>query len=126
MRDKRSCPHSVRLPDDGAIRKMLPMARGLLDYFPLALAYVSFVSYMGNLKHNPGESLHWSRDKSDDHADTVIRHMCERGMIDEEGVRHTGHAAWRILAELEKELEGIDLEDEVRTVIAMSENDVPF
>jgi hypothetical protein len=36
------------------------MARGLLDYFPKACAYVSFVSMMANEQHNPGEPMHWA------------------------------------------------------------------
>src|ERR1044072_4379828 len=42
------------LTTDSATRKTYPMARGLLDYFPDALAEVSKVSFLGNEKHNPG------------------------------------------------------------------------
>lgn len=98
-------PVTRPLPDDSAARKTYPMATGLLDYFPAALAEVAHISYLGNQKHNPGQELHWSRGKSNDHADCAIRHLAERGTRDDNGVRHTAQAAWRALAELQEELE---------------------
>lgn len=93
------------LPDDSAARKEVPMATGLLDYFPDALAAVAHLSFKGNQKHNPGQSLHWSRDKSTDHADCIVRHLAERGTLDPEGNRHSVMLAWRALANLQVELE---------------------
>lgn len=93
-------------------RKDRPMARGLLDYFPDALAEVAYVSMVGNEKHNPGQELHWSKGKSDDHADCVIRHLIDRGTWDEVQIgdktyriRHSAYAAWRALANLQIEIE---------------------
>ena len=64
------------------------------------------VSYVGNEKHNPGEPLHWSRDKSADHADAMLRHFKDRGKVDpENGCRHSAEMAWRALAILQEELE---------------------
>jgi Domain of unknown function (DUF5664) len=88
-----------------AERKTYPLAMGLMDYFPDALAYVAHVSYLGNQKHNPGGDLHWARGKSMDHADCAMRHLQERGTLDPEGVRHTGQLAWRAMALLQEELE---------------------
>lgn len=85
-------------------RKQYPMATGLLDYFPDALAMVSHVSWLGNNKHNPGQPLHWSRGKSADHADCVVRHMTTRAEFDGT-VLHLAEAAWRTLAELQIALE---------------------
>lgn len=93
------------LPEDSAARKEMPMATGVLDYFPRALAYVAKVSKIGNDKHNPGQPLHWSKGKSDDHADTIVRHLVDRGTKDSQKVRHSGYLAWRSLANLEIELE---------------------
>lgn len=94
------------------VRKTMPMASGLIDYFPDALAYVAHVSWLGNEKHNPGEPLHHSRGKSMDHADCIARHLTERGGHDtvtiagvEHRIRHTGALAWRALALLQDELE---------------------
>lgn len=96
----------MSLPIDSQARKGIPMARGLLDYFPDALAEVAHVSAVSNEKHNPGEPLHWSKDKSSDHADCLVRHVVERGTIDpDDGLRHSAKAAWRALAMLQIELE---------------------
>lgn len=101
------------LPTDSAERKRIPMARGLLDYFPAALAEVARVSWIGNEKHNPGAELHHARGKSMDHADCIVRHLIDRGKIDRvelpDGrvfeVSHTAYVAWRALALLQEELE---------------------
>ena len=95
----------ARLPTGASDRKATPMARGLLDYFPLALAEVARVSKAGNDQHNPGQELHWDRTKSLDHADCIVRHLVDRGTIDEDGMRHSAKVAWRCLALLETELE---------------------
>jgi len=94
------------LPTDSKVRKTIPMARGLLDYFPAALAAVANVSFVGNEKHNPGQAMHHARAKSGDHADCIVRHVVERGTIDpDDGLRHSAKAAWRALALLQQELE---------------------
>lgn len=85
-------------------RKRMPMATGLLDYFPDALAEVAKVSYLGNEKHNPGQPLHHSRGKSMDHADCIIRHLAGRGGFDGD-MRESAALAWRALALLQEELE---------------------
>jgi dATP/dGTP diphosphohydrolase, N-terminal len=101
------------LPTDSKARKDIPMASGVLDYFPDALAAVAEVSVAGNLKHNPGQPLHWSKGKSDDHADALLRHLVDRGKFDEIDigggntvrVRHSAEVAWRSLANLQTEIE---------------------
>jgi hypothetical protein len=89
---------------DSATRKTYPMFSGLLAYFPDALAYVAWVSHIGNEKHNPGEPLHHVRGKSMDHADCIARHLTRHGQFDGE-VRESGALAWRALALLQEELE---------------------
>jgi hypothetical protein len=87
-------------------RKNLPVCTGVLDYFPDALLAVAALSKAGNDKHNPGEPLHWARAKSGDEADAMMRHLIQRGTIDEEdGIRHCVKVAWRALALCQKELE---------------------
>lgn len=101
------------LPQDDATRKAMPMARGLLDYFPAALAAVAAHSYAANLKHNPGEDIHWARGKSMDHADCILRHLVERGQTETVRLpcgtvvklRASAALAWRSLALLQQELE---------------------
>jgi hypothetical protein len=95
----------THLPTDSAARKDVPLASGCLDYFPDALAEVARLSQIGNDKHNPGEPLHWSRHKSNDHADCILRHMLERGTVDTDGLLHDVKVAWRALAMLQVALE---------------------
>ena len=95
----------MALPSDPAARKRVPLATGVLDYFPDALEAVAAVSFAGNEQHNPGKSLHWDRSKSFDHADCALRHFRERGTRDADGYRHTAKLAWRALAMLQLEIE---------------------
>jgi hypothetical protein len=95
-----------------AARKEYPLTRGLLDYFPDALAEVARHSFIGNLKHNKGEDMHHARGKSMDHADCIARHLIERGSFEtividgvEYKVRHSIALAWRALALAQEELE---------------------
>ena len=102
------CPKTWRQPiltEDSAARKRMPIYSGVIRYFPDALAYVAEISFDGNEKHNPGQPLHWSRGKSNDHLDCAARHMVDAGTVDSEGHRHSGMLAWRALANLQEELE---------------------
>jgi hypothetical protein len=92
------------LDTTSALRKTYPMAAGLLDYFPDALAEVARISYLGNEKHNPGQPIHHSRGKSTDHADCIVRHLVGRGGFDGD-TRESACLAWRALALLQEELE---------------------
>jgi hypothetical protein len=91
-------------------RKERPLARGVLDYFPDALAEVANVSRVGNEQHNPGQPMHWAYGKSPDHADCVSRHLVDRGTLDTDGLSHSAKVAWRALALLQTELEKADPE----------------
>lgn len=96
------------LPTTPLARKQHPVATGVLDYFPDAIVALSHVSFIGNEQHNPGQPLHWAREKSTDQDDTLIRHFLERGTVDEDGIRHTAKMAWRALAMLQLEIEAIE------------------
>jgi hypothetical protein len=93
------------LPSDKQERKDTPIMRGVLDYFPAAVAAVARVSKTGNDQHNPGQEMHWARGKSSDHADCIVRHLMERGTFDSDGLRHSAKVAWRAMALLQEELE---------------------
>lgn len=99
------------LPVDAKERKQYPIATGFLDYFPDAIAEIAHVSWLGNEQHNPGEPLHWAREKSTDQEDTMLRHFTERGTRDTDGARHTAKAAWRLLAILQLEIENDRFEE---------------
>jgi hypothetical protein len=95
----------TKLPSDAKARKALPIATGVIDYFPDALAAVAELSRVGNDQHNPGQPLHWSKYKSSDHADCLVRHLIDRGTHDTDSVRHSTKVAWRALALLQIEIE---------------------
>jgi len=99
----------VSLPTDAKKRKGVPIASGVLNYFPDAIAAIAELSRIGNDQHNPGQPLHWNRNKSTDHDDCLVRHFMERGTIDTDGVRHSTKVAWRALALLQTELEKASL-----------------
>ena len=96
------------IPTDPKARKGVPIATGCIDYFPDAIAAIAELSRIGNDKHNPGQPLHWSRNKSNDHPNCLMRHFIERGKWDETSdprVRHSTQMAWRALAILQLEIE---------------------
>lgn len=95
----------LMLPTDAKARKDTPIASGVVDYFPDALAAVAAVSKIGGEQHNPGKPLFWDRSKSKDEADCLMRHFLERGTLDTDGMRHSAKVAWRALALLQKEIE---------------------
>ena len=102
---RRWTPKRSRLPDSAAARKELPLATGLIDYFPDALIAVAGLSRIGNEQHNPGKPLFWDRSMSGDESDALLRHFIDRGTVDRDGVRHSAKVAWRALALLQKEIE---------------------
>lgn len=97
----------MSLPKDAKARKALPVYSGVLMYFPDAIAALAEVSKKGNDQHNPGQPLHWSREKSSDHMDCLIRHAMDHGIDpkDEDGMWHLAKAAWRALAQLQLAIE---------------------
>lgn len=95
----------AKLPTDPKERKRIPIYSGVLKYFPDAIAEVAKVSFAGNEQHNPGEPLHWAREKSTDQEDTLTRHLMESGEKDTDGQRHSAKMAWRALAVLQLEIE---------------------
>lgn len=92
----------MAIETDSKARKGLPVALGFVDYFPDAMVAVSALSLHANEKHNPGEPIHWSKGKSDDHDDCLMRHFLERNKFDEDdGFLHRVKVAWRAMAALQ-------------------------
>lgn len=105
-------------PTDAKARKALPLFSGVLRYFPDALLAVAEVSRIGNDQHNPGQPLHWAKEKSRDEADALARHLLDAGTVDTDGVRHSAKVAWRALALLQREIDrenGYDYDQETDT-----------
>lgn len=91
-------------------RKGKPLFSGCLMYFPDALLAVAEHSRKANDKHNPGEPLHWSKDKSKDHSDCIARHLLDIGPtwdLEDPELKslHATALAWRALALLQTVLE---------------------
>jgi len=116
VEDVSPTPQKNLLPTDATERKKYPVATGVLDYFPSAILQVAYVSYLGNVQHNPGQPLHWARGKSTDQEDTTIRHFMERTESrdnnitnhltkDSDGTYHLAKAIWRMLATFQVALE---------------------
>lgn len=92
------------LPTDSEERKGIPIFSGFLNYFPLAVAAVARLSKRGNDKHNPGQPLHWSRDKSTDHPDCMARHLIDIETLDPMTGEYEDAVAmaWRAFAKLQE------------------------
>jgi hypothetical protein len=98
------------MSSDSATRKLMPVASGVLAYFPDALMCVSWISRVGNEKHNAGEPLHWAKEKSTDEPDAEVRHLLDfvRGLPPDPGLEplgdlgHLASKAWRALAHLQR------------------------
>jgi hypothetical protein len=93
------------MPNEAKDRKKRPIITGVFDYFPDALTEIAFVSFLGNEQHNPGEPLHWSREKSNDHVDCMGRHLLQRYERDTDGAWHFAKAGWRLMADFQLFLE---------------------
>lgn len=115
---------------DSKERKDTPIFSGVLRYFPDALAAVAQLSKVGNDKHNPGQELHWSKGKSTDHGDCIVRHQMEFDQIDlENGKHHAVMVAWRSLAQLQMVLEaqaaGVTYGDYIKRLVAVEKGLMP-
>lgn len=86
-------------------RKDAPIYSGVLKYFPDALLEVAKLSKVGNDQHNPGQPLHWAKEKSTDEGDALMRHLLDAGTLDTDGMRHSAKVAWRALALLQREID---------------------
>lgn len=95
------------LPNRAVDRKATPVFSGVLAYFPDALKEVSKCSLAGQKQHNQGDKLYWDKDKSNDNADALVRHLIDHSVnpIDDDGVLHLSKVAWRALAVLQIYLE---------------------
>lgn len=72
----------MTLPTNSDERKTYPLYRGLFGYFGPALAGVAHHSWKSNDKHNPGQPMYWSVNKSTDHADCILRHLLDLGDLE--------------------------------------------
>ena len=100
------------LPTEDKARKRLKLWTFLMEYFPDAFLATVEVAVAGNEQHNPGQPLHWAREKSKDQMNTAFRHQWDYGRgvkKDTDGQWHLAKAIWRLSAQLQ-----LDIEEERR------------
>ena len=100
----------MMLPTDAKERKQIPIYSGFIAYFPDAIAAVAAHSFASNEQHNPGEPLHWARDKSTDQLDALARHLTELAVTDtlDEEIELLKAIVWRGAAQLQLKCEERD------------------
>lgn len=101
----------IDLPTDYDERKKWQLWTFLTQYFPDAFLAVVDVAIKGNDQHNPGEPLHWAREKSKDQLNTAVRHLWDHTAgksLDTDGSYHLAKAIWRLSAELQLVIEARD------------------
>ena len=100
------------LPSGSKERLDYPICTGMLMYFPRACAAVARHSKIGNDQHNPGEPMHWAREKSIGRGDQIVRHLMDGLFMwdsdREETEHHFAGMAWRSLELLERFLAGYE------------------
>lgn len=120
---KKPEPAPIWLTTDSNMRKRMPVATGVLAYFPRGLMCVAHQSWAGNEKHHPGTPLHWDQSKSTDEADAAVRHYIDE-VLDtppEPGFEALGSVAkataraWRALADLERQCMKLEAEYNAKT-----------
>ena len=93
------------LPTDPKARKAIPVSSGCFAYFPDALIALAQLSALANEQHNPGEPLHWAKEKSTDEADALARHQLQHikgELYDTDRVLHATKVFWRAGAQLQR------------------------
>jgi hypothetical protein len=119
VRDTERPPPPIFMSTDSATRKLMPVDTGFNAYFPRAMKLVAFLSRAANEKHNPGQPLHWAKEKSTDEPDALMRHTLDehQGMdATETGLEalgklcHKTQRAWRAMAALERAAEAVERE----------------
>lgn len=96
------------LPTDAKGREEWPIYDYQYGYFPDAYLEEVRVSWIGNQQHNPGQKMHWAREKSKDHMNKAMRHIEDyaRGVQkDTDGAYHLAKAIWRLKARLQLDIE---------------------
>ena len=98
----------MTLPEDSKGRAEWPLWDYQTGYFPDAWLAEVQVAWIGNQQHNPGEPMHWAREKSTDHMNKAARHQWDYGRgvkKDVDGCWHLAKAIWRLKAQLQLDIE---------------------
>lgn len=97
------------LPEGYDERKALPLYTFMFGYFPQAWLAVVDVAVAGNKQHaNEGPAIRWAREKSTDQMNCAFRHIFDYGTgtaVDTDGQYHLAKAIWRLMAQLQLDIE---------------------
>lgn len=96
------------LPEGDKERKEINLYDFMFQYFPDAWYAVAMVAVIGNLQHNPGQPMHWAREKSKDQMNSGFRHLFDYGKgtkLDVDGRPHLAKTIWRFMAQLQLDIE---------------------
>jgi len=123
------------LPEDDKLRKMLPMFKQYVRYFPKAQREITKVSVVNNVRYNPtraANDINWNRGLSPHQLDSAFHHMLEHAIdgkifdtVPEDVQKMTGiervyilaEASWRLQAELELLIEKVEAEESSGCVV---------
>lgn len=122
---QNSTPQSAPglLPLDSKERKEVPLWTFIRTYFPKTFIAMARLSFKANEKHNPGQPMHWAREKSSDHKDCAMRHWFDEERIDPEtGEPEAVAAAWRACANAEQVLDRLDARKAMNKLIVSGDN----
>ena len=108
--EKKRNAETPIFPDTDAGRREYPLCTGLLEYFPRACAEVAHHSFVGNEQHNPGQAMHWAKEKSIGRGDQIVRHLIDGKTVKDRGeaIHHLAGMCWRSLELFERFLQGIE------------------
>lgn len=86
---------------------MVRAFQGFVKYFPDAIAAVALLSKIANDQHNPGQPIHWAKEKSKDELDSLMNHLLDiasKGELsrDADDVLDAVKVAWRGMANLQR------------------------
>lgn len=107
----------MSLPIDAALRKRLQLYTFMFEYFPEAWLAIVDVARAGNDQHNPGEPMHWAREKSKDQMNALFNHLVDYGLgekKDTDGCYHLAKMLWRGMAQLQLDIEAERSSKDVR------------
>lgn len=103
------------LPTDNKLRKMIRAFQGFVCYFPDAIAACANLSRIANEQHNPGERMHWAKEKSTDELDSLMNHLLDIAAKgpesrDADGILDAVKVFWRAGANLQRLADsGVDI-----------------
>lgn len=97
----------MALPSEDRRRKQVRAFMGFVKYFPDAIALVAYLSKVANDQHNPGEPMHWAKEKSTEELDSLMNHLIDIGSkgelsVDSDNILDAIKVAWRGMANLQR------------------------